>query len=152
MYYFKYCKKCAKETKFYRSENGKNSGNGCVECKKRRTYKDRIKHPFLWFCSQTISRHKISGYTVLFNARELFNKLKDITDCYLCGLPIVFETEKRINKKSGPSLDRIDNDTVLTLDNVKLVHWSCNTHKQNKTLKEFVEFCRSVASRFIDLK
>jgi hypothetical protein len=87
------------------------------------------------------------------------NQLKDISEftpskrgklgCRSkCGCKLSHDTpygeRGLIPKTNHPILDRINNETVLRLDNVEIICWKCNSTKLNRTKEEFYEYCRDV--------
>ena len=49
---------------------------------------------------------------------------------------------------NSPTLDRLDNEKVIRNDNVLILCYKCNATKRDRTLKEFLDYCRAVATRF----
>lgn len=52
-----------------------------------------------------------------------------------------------MNNKS-PTLDRLDNEEVIRSDNVLILCYKCNATKRDRTLKEFLDYCRVVVTKF----
>ena len=48
----------------------------------------------------------------------------------------------------SPTLDRLDNEKVIRTDNVLILCYQCNATKRDRTLKEFLEYCRAVDKKF----
>ena len=48
---------------------------------------------------------------------------------------------------STPTLDRINNNGVLTLKNTQIICMQCNTTKGSRTMKEFISYCAMVANK-----
>ncbi len=71
--------------------------------------------------------------------------------CAICGVELDWRVGGlkmgKIQPKS-PSLDRINNDPFLTTSNVWVVCIKCNTTKNNRTMVEFVEYCKRVVEKF----
>ena len=63
--------------------------------------------------------------------------------CALSGLDIGWS---ETNWEHSASIDRIDNAKGYTKDNIQLVHKKINMMRGSLSVKEFVEFCRAVAS------
>ena len=51
-------------------------------------------------------------------------------------------------KPSSPTLDRLNNEIVMTKENVAIVCYVCNATKRDRTFKQFVDYCSAVAARF----
>jgi len=48
----------------------------------------------------------------------------------------------------SPTLDRLDNEGVIRNDNILILCYQCNATKRDRTLKEFLDYCRAVTNRF----
>lgn len=50
--------------------------------------------------------------------------------------------------RNSPTLDRLDNESVIRKDNVATLCYRCNATKRERTLKEFLEYCNAVVTKF----
>lgn len=91
----------------------------------------------------TIGNHRKKGIKVLFSANELLSNIKDIEKCQLCGKKLDWTKKGKLNMDS-PSLDRIDNTNELRLDSIQLVCYQCNTTKGQRSMNDFVEYCKKI--------
>jgi hypothetical protein len=48
----------------------------------------------------------------------------------------------------SPTLDRLGNENEIRSDNILILCYQCNATKRDRSLKEFLEYCRAVATRF----
>jgi hypothetical protein len=53
-------------------------------------------------------------------------------------------------KDNSPALDRKSNQKILNIDNVQILSDKCNATKHNRTMKEFIEYCKIVYFKFCD--
>ncbi len=51
-------------------------------------------------------------------------------------------------KNNSPTLDRLDNETVIRKNNITILCYKCNATKRDRTLSEFLDYCKAVVSRF----
>jgi hypothetical protein len=72
--------------------------------------------------------------------------------CFICGCQIDWQlgTKGHMNNRS-PTLDRLDNEKVIRADNVLILCYQCNATKRDRTLKEFLDYCRAVTKNFIHI-
>lgn len=162
----KICSKCGKEkpiTEFYKDKSSKDGlYYWCKECSckhnKERYRKNKKKiieyikkyrrdNPIKVWCKDTIRNHKQKRYKVLFNWEELLSIAKKTKHCPICETKLDWKLGVGLNNNS-PTLDRINNDKILTLNNIQIVCWKCNTAKGQMTMKEFIEYCDKVSKKF----
>ena len=69
--------------------------------------------------------------------------------CPICGreLEWTYNNKQRASKPETPSLDRVKNEKILTIDNIAIICWQCNISKRNQSVKEFVDYCRKVVEK-----
>jgi hypothetical protein len=48
----------------------------------------------------------------------------------------------------SPSVDRLSNSDILTVNNIQIICRRCNTTKLDRTMEEFVDYCKMVAKKF----
>lgn len=115
---------------------------------KKKAY--RIANPIKRWCSIVRHAHKDRGYIVDITSQELEQLAIQTTHCKYCGNELDYFTapgsRKDINANCRPSLDRIDNEQHMNLNNVEIICVQCNTTKGARTEKEFFEYCSRVCS------
>jgi len=82
-------------------------------------------------------RKKIDFDKGYFTVKYLMNRLLENPNCECCGkkLDIEFKKDKKFND-SSPSMDRVNSNKGYTKDNVAILCWRCNKHKQDSTAEE----------------
>jgi 5-methylcytosine-specific restriction endonuclease McrA len=147
------CHRTLPITDFYKS-NTRHDGHQskCKECQRR---DDKIylrSDEVRTWARYTIASHKKCGYKVEFSVTELVEFLNGDTHCKICGKKLDFSvgTKNSGVKHYSPSLDRVDNAGVLTLENIQLLCQECNRTKGNKTMRDFINYCSMVAEKFGD--
>jgi len=80
---------------------------------------------------------------------ELAKLAKKTKECRYCSKKIVFKCGERRGKaeKNSPTLDRIDNEKELNINNIQVICFECNCMKGSKTHKELIEWCKNVLSK-----
>lgn len=106
------------------------------------------KNPHKRWAQTTINGHRRKGLLVLIHDKELTDIAKQTTHCKYCGSELNFEQyiEKEANNK--PSLDRINNEHTMTIENTQIICVTCNLAKGKMTHKEFIEHIKSIANRW----
>lgn len=132
------CKSCqSKNSSMYGLTHLKEKLNNLMKWKKQ--------NPKRYWGNKTINHHKEAGYIVKITNDELFNYIKDKDYCELCDKKLEW-----FNKKtafSSPTLDRLNNENIVSINNVQLICHECNTTKGTKTQKEFIAYCKLIAER-----
>jgi len=117
--------------------------NECKEC--NASYRAALvkSRPHRYSGVKALLSHKTKGMNVLITNDEIESLYKNTTHCPICGV-------KLSNKSRGntPSLDRINNENELRIDNVWIICGKCNTTKQDRTLEEFYEYCKMVVEKW----
>ena len=81
------------------------------------------------------------------NCDELINLLESSNMiCHLCEKEMFFGNRK--NLSSSPSLDRINNGKIISIDTIQIICHECNSIKRNKTMKEFINYCKKIAEKY----
>lgn len=112
----------------------------------KRTYV--AKYPMREWCRGAINSHKRNGFTVDFKVGDLLFLAINTTHCKYCGNKLDYVTKygerKSISKENSPTIDRINSGENLTIDDVEIICWKCNTTKLNRTEKEFYDYCKRI--------
>lgn len=109
------------------------------------------KNPLRKWMHGTLSQHKRLGFIVNFSNDEFLKWLeRQPKKCNYCGAELNFTHGTKDGKviKTSPTLDRINNETVLTLENIQLLCHSCNATKQDRGHDEFINYCNELVKKF----
>jgi len=87
--------------------------------------------------------HKRRGHKINITIDEAEKLYNSSTVCPICG--VEFSDKKRSTTKS---FDRKHNKGMLSNRNVWVICYKCNATKQDRTMKEFVNYCRGVVNKF----
>ena len=98
--------------------------------------------PFLAWAKGSIRGHKKKGIKVEVTAEFLVELGKHSAYCPICGVPLAWDHVKS-DCPSKPSLDRIDNEMIITEDNIVIVCSRCNSTKSNRTMDNMLEWCKN---------
>ena len=134
--------KVTKTTRKYRSKNRDKLNKHHLEW----INADINRAKKIW-CANTIYNHSKRGHIIEITKDELFEMSKHSAMCPICG------TELRWTQGNGytydsPTLDRIDNESILSIENIWIICTTCNNHKSNKPFNKFIEYCRMVVEKF----
>ena len=108
----------------------------------------KAKNPYVAWASTTLSAHRIRGCEVLISTSELKAMAEQARYCKICGCELNWIVGKGKIMNNSPSLDRTDNTAVMATGNVQIVCCSCNTTKRDRSMDEFIEYCRLVIRRY----
>lgn len=96
----------------------------------------------------TLKKHGIK-YSIKISKEELVKIIENDACCKICGVMLDYGKKEgnKMNNKS-PTLDRINNDNEIRKDNVQVLCAKCNGTKRDRTMKDFIEYCKMVVDRF----
>jgi len=123
----------------------------CVNKYKKEEYhnifktKNIIKRIRVW-ATNTLSGHRRRGYIINITINELINYALSIQKCEICNKELDWFIQDGTGNATldTPSLDRINNELEININNIQIVCKECNSHKQGKTMKEFILYCKHV--------
>jgi 5-methylcytosine-specific restriction endonuclease McrA len=123
-------------------ERIRNPGRHKTEARQEyvKKYNDKPENRLRHMVTVSLNRHKQLGMEVIVTAAEALALLKSTTHCRYCGKELIKGAKGR--SRFHASLDRIDNGTVLTLDNIQFVCWECNTTKAARSHTEFIAYMK----------
>lgn len=104
-----------------------------------------IDNPIRAKANRTLHNHKIMHKDAIINITitEIENLFRESTHCPICGIEF-----SSVNRQTTQSLDRLDNEKELRVDNVWVICNKCNATKQDRTLKEFIDYCKMVVDKW----
>ncbi len=107
------------------------------------------KNPKRRWALACLAGHRRRGFTVEMTSKELYQLASKTESCFICGCQLDWQLRnKGTIKNESPTLDRLDNEGVLRRDNVAILCYRCNATKRDRALKEFLEYCDAVVTRF----
>ncbi len=108
-----------------------------------------LKHPHKVWSQRSFAAHKRKNHTLLFTTDDLEELAKSTSKCSICGKKFNwYEINKKTVNGDSPTLDRINNETVLVLEDVWIVCMRCNVMKNSMPFDEFIRFCKMVVKKF----
>ncbi len=110
----------------------------------------RVNNPKRYWAKATLDNHRRKGFEVNITIDALTDLAKNTKTCSLCGCELnwSYGTKNGHSQPNSPSLDRIDNTNTLTLDNIQIICNRCNATKFDRSMKEFVDYCKMVVEKF----
>lgn len=106
----------------------------------------RHNNPWQYWAQNTHRSHKWSGYIMNISILDLKQMALATIKCPICDKILNWHNDKM--KDDSPSLDRINNDSEININNVQIICIQCNTTKNARTMLDFVSYCRMVAEKF----
>ncbi len=138
----KFCRKCRKwkpREEFFASRLGMYGLQAwCKQCADSYYDINRLRD----WSRHTIYTHRKRGFIIEITREEIEELARSTKNCAICGREFDWIRRGKVNSHT-PTLDRINNEKVLSRMTVQLVCWECN-----RTLHEFVRFCSTVVARF----
>lgn len=150
------CKECRKEESrlYYHQNKEQLSRKGEIYREKnrdiciQRAKRWAEENIFRYWASVTRRNHKYKKkYVVNISLAELTKMAEKTLYCPLCNVKLDYSLEKGRIFDNSPSLDRKNNTNVLNIMNVWVICQKCNTTKQNRTIKEFISYCKLVVKK-----
>lgn len=107
-------------------------------------------NPIMHWTHSVLSNHRRRGYLVSITNNQFTELAKKTPNCSICLRQLSWSSEGKNGRPqlNSPSLDRINNEKELRLDNVQVICWLCNLTKSSRTMQEFIDYCKMVANRF----
>jgi 5-methylcytosine-specific restriction endonuclease McrA len=134
-----WCKDCMKEYHAkYAQENKEKLRKDAFEWYNR--------SPRGW-ASGALRSHKKKGHAINITTDELYNYALDKKTCPVCGKVLSWGGKNGRIRSHSPSLDRINNEPELNINNIWIICARCNAAKGDLNMKEFVEYCKNVVKR-----
>ena len=111
---------------------------------KERYVRQKELDPYTIWGRATINNHKRRGFQVDLTVEELVENARHSTHCNLCGCDLVWNGERVLSLI--PTLDRINNENIMTKDNTQILCHRCNRMKGSMSMEEFVYYCNSIVN------
>lgn len=97
--------------------------------------------------STSLNSHRRRGYDVRISNQQLYDFIQDKYTCAYCGIVLKWESNGGFVDDS-PTVDRVDNENYIDMNNIQIICTKCNGTKRNRTHKEFVEYCNNIVQIF----
>ena len=123
------------------------TGNYCVACfNSRRKAEEAIPSLFLRTLFHRAKNRALAKGLLFDITQDHLNELwrQQGQRCFYSNE--IMTTKGRVRDPHGVSIDRVFPEKGYTMGNVVLCCWGVNTAKQDFTLSEFLELCKSVAN------
>jgi 5-methylcytosine-specific restriction endonuclease McrA len=139
------CKSCLNDYSTTYKENN-------PELIKNNMRKHILNNTIKIWAHHVIASHKSKGYPVDFKINELIKLSQTTPICKYCDSKLDYTTpfgnRKHIERTTAPTVDRINNELNLTIDNIEIICNKCNVTKQDRTRKDFYEYCKNIYLKF----
>jgi hypothetical protein len=161
----KLCRGCGRElpiSDFYNPPSGRRSR--CKKCDNEYSRAYRLSHPEIakksrenyvrhnprriWVTA-CLKGHRKNGFLIELASGELYEVVSKTESCFICGTRLDWQLRNKGHPKhNSPTLDRLNNERTIRIDNILILCYKCNATKRNRTLREFWEYCSAVDRKF----
>jgi 5-methylcytosine-specific restriction endonuclease McrA len=130
----------------------KNRSHVLEKCKEyRNRNKDRIKSNYLkkihrYWAQNSIYNHRKRKFIIKVTTDELENLAKNTQECLYCGEKLNWSWG-RGHSSHSPTLDRINNEVEIRIDNVEIICRRCNATKYDRSKEDFIRYCEMIVNR-----
>jgi hypothetical protein len=145
------CRDCGHEgtaSDFYLTGRGKIDCI-CKECRRKAFRKKYEENPYKFWAINTKAYYESKGVEFYITLEELERAARIHGNCMLCGYPLYYGKKANGTKQSNsPYLDRVNSEDYIDNNNVLLVCARCHGAKKDLTLKEFLNYCKTILIRY----
>lgn len=160
----KVCHKCGKDKPledFFKAKRGLYKRRPeCKLCKtkyiitpeKRREYHINYRHknPMRTWAQVSIKSHYRSHHKIEITWHTVYELALITPKCLYCGSTLDYTTpsgsRNLISMDNLPTIDRIDNSSTLSKENIRILCCRCNTTKHERSELEFYKYCKNIVS------
>ncbi len=128
------------KNKNYRKEN-----KDKVSTQQKEWYKN---NPHRVWARATINNHKKRKFKVDITISELTKLAKNTFNCCYCGKEFSWVNGKGKKQHNSPTLDRIDNEQFMDINNIQILCDRCNTAKGVMTHSKYITHCKLIVDKF----
>lgn len=106
------------------------------------------RNPYRTWATGVISNHRVRGLIVKITIAELIKLAKNIDECSICGCRLDYGYKGKSGwSRNSPSLDRVTNSKIMSINTVQIICTQCNMAKNSMTMDEFIDYCRLVTEK-----
>jgi len=158
------CKKTFSIEDFYKNKSRKDGYDFvCKVCKKKQmkeyhssgkykiAYKKWLKkNPHYSWSKATLKSHKKKDYIINIKPKELSEIAKIVKRCQICNCKLQWNQGNSDGKVkyNSPTLDRINNHRLIDKKEIQIICHKCNTTKSNRSMNDFVKYCKLIVNKF----
>jgi hypothetical protein len=95
-------------------------------------------HPVHVWAQKSLRRHERLGFAVSVTIEELVNLASRTNFCPYCGVALDFASGKGIVRPNSPTVDRVNSEATMRLDNIQIICHACNSAKGKTPHAEFI--------------
>jgi ribosomal protein L11 methylase PrmA len=143
------CKNCKKEYLQINKEKRNESSRKYYENNKKyykewkKKYMKDINNCKRSTIGASLNKHRKRGNDVIVTIDECMQMNNDY--CFYCGCKLEWAHGTGHSSRS-PTIDRRDNENMLTKDNIVFACYACNAGKHNDTTDEYIARCKRVSA------
>lgn len=103
---------------------------------------------YILWARQTLRSHKNRGFQINVSSERVAEMAMNTPYCTFCGESLYWGAFPQKTRENSPSLDRMFNGDELCEDNINIICNKCNATKGNRTIEEFIAYCKTIADRY----
>lgn len=130
----------------------------CHNCCKKTVYRERERkfrikrmltaNPRILWAHMSLGNHRYNGFDVQLTKQDLAEMALKTDTCPICDIPLAWGYLNGKRLRNSPSMDRVNNEKFMTKDNIQVICLYCNRTKIDRTMKEFIDYCKHVAKKY----
>jgi hypothetical protein len=145
------CTNCGEEkdeSAFYTRKDG-SPVTKCKACHMACCKEARQRNRLRYWAIASISGHRKLGHLIQITTDELQELASHATNCPMCGVEFDWGPKTKSGARpNSPSVDRVGNEKVLDAHNIQIICRKCNYTKSDRSMAEFVDYCKRIVERF----
>lgn len=106
----------------------------------------------LKWARSSAGNHTTDRQTVEFSREALAEVARNTPKCQFCGIELLYDNKTGHHQWDSPSLENLNLNDHLTLENIAIVCRKCNTSKLNRTLSDYIEYLETILPNLKKLK
>lgn len=105
-----------------------------------------LRYPIRTWANSVIGGHRRRGISIEVTRIQLEKLAEETKTCFYCGCLLRYgpQNGKKRWHRDSASVDRIDNEKPLSINNIQILCCQCNLAKNKMTAKEFSEWIKKV--------
>jgi DNA-directed RNA polymerase subunit M/transcription elongation factor TFIIS len=115
---------------------------------REKSFSNKSKRVRMW-AIDTLNGHRRNGFIINITIDELTNYAMLVDKCEYTGIELNWFS-RGCQSYNSPSLDRLNGEREIRIDNIRIISYKMNAMKQDLTFKEYINHCKFMVSKYGD--